>query len=90
MSEKSPWQLWKEKNPGDKARVWDLFNPKIDDVPTEIFDYRYDLCKSCPFYINLTHQCKKCGCFLVAKVQFVGQDCPIGKWEKYVDKEQSS
>ena len=51
---KSNWQLWKEKNPGDKARPWDLLNPNIKDVPIDIYKQRYGICLGCPELINLT------------------------------------
>ena len=80
MSEKSPWQLWKEKSAGDSVRPWDLVNPKIEHVDEEIRDYRYNLCLSCPSLIQLTKTCKKCGCFMTEKTKLPHASCPLGKW----------
>ena len=64
---KSNWQLWKEKNPGDKARPWDLLNPKTEYIEGAEADRRFNICKECPFLIKATNQCKKCGCFMNLK-----------------------
>lgn len=45
---------------------------------------RYDMCKSCEHLIQLTNQCKKCGCFMAAKTYLPFAECPIGKWTKVV------
>ena len=80
MSEKTPWQLWKEKTEGDKVRPWDLINPKIVHVDEEIKNYRYDMCLNCPSLIQATKTCKKCGCFMSEKTKLPHASCPIGKW----------
>lgn len=41
---------------------------------------RLDICKTCPELLRFTKQCKKCGCFLPAKVLLSNSKCPIGKW----------
>jgi hypothetical protein len=87
MSEKTPWELWKEKSDGDKVRPWDLVNPKIDHVPDDVFQYRYDLCLACPSLIKMTKQCKKCACFMNSKAKLPHASCPIGKWGAFVDVE---
>lgn len=43
-------------------------------------EQRLAICKECPFYISLTSQCKKCGCFMKAKTKITAAKCPIGKW----------
>lgn len=80
MSDKSPWQLWKEKQAGDPAKPWDLVNPNIENVDDETFKYRYDMCKACPSLIKATRQCKKCGCFMHQKAKLPHANCPLGKW----------
>jgi hypothetical protein len=81
LSEKSPWQLWKEKNAGDPVRPWDLLNPNIDRVDDDVFKYRYeDNCLKCPSLIQATKQCKKCGCFMKEKAKLPHATCPLGKW----------
>jgi hypothetical protein len=80
MSEEklNPWQEWK-KNLGD-TRPWDMINPAEKKVSLEISTKRMDICKSCPELVKLTHQCKKCGCFMALKTQLEKAECPLGKW----------
>ena len=42
---------------------------------------RYDICKSCNNFLNLTKQCSVCKCFMSIKVMLPGSSCPINKWE---------
>lgn len=62
------------------ARPWDLFNSEIGRVSPEIKQKRLDICKSCPEFINLSTQCKKCGCIMNAKTKLPNASCPLGKW----------
>jgi hypothetical protein len=80
MTQKSPWQMWKEKNSGDSVRPWDLLNPNVDRVDEETYKYRMDHCLNCPNLIKLTKTCKKCGCFMTEKSKLSHASCPIGKW----------
>lgn len=81
MTEKSKWELFKEKQAGDKVRPWDLINPNIDRVDDETFKYRYENhCLNCPSLIQLTKTCKKCGCFMSEKAKLPHANCPLGKW----------
>lgn len=80
MSDKTPWQLWKEKTEGDSVRPWDLINPNIGHVDKDVRDYRYNLCLNCPSLIKATKTCKKCGCFMSEKTKLPHATCPIGKW----------
>jgi hypothetical protein len=78
---KRPWDIWKEKHAGDPARPWDLVNPKIGRVDDETYEYRYtNHCLNCPFLIQATKTCKKCGCFMTKKAELPHASCPIGKW----------
>jgi len=43
-------------------------------------DRRYDICKSCPELIDLTKQCKQCGCIMSLKTKLQHATCPLGKW----------
>jgi hypothetical protein len=79
--EKRPWDIWKEKNAGDAVRPWDLVNPKVKRVDEETQKYRYEThCLNCPFLIQATKTCKKCGCFMTEKTKLAHASCPIGKW----------
>jgi hypothetical protein len=74
----SKWDEYK-KNLGD-TRPWDLINPNTKWAPEEVAKQRYSICQGCPELIKLTKQCKKCGCFMVAKTKLETAKCPIGKW----------
>ena len=52
-------------------------------APTEIATERITLCNSCDSLYKPTNQCKHCGCFVVAKVQFAASSCPINKWPAF-------
>jgi hypothetical protein len=62
------------------VRPWDLFNAKKPKLSEEFQKERIEICLSCTELIKLTHQCKKCGCFIKAKTQLAEARCPIGKW----------
>jgi hypothetical protein len=80
MSEKTAWQKYKESL--GETRPWDLVNPNIDKLNKEISEKRLEICKSCPEFIKLTTQCKKCGCVMKFKTTLPLAVCPIGKWHK--------
>ena len=63
-----------------ETRPWDFLNPNVKYSPDEIANARYEMCKACPEFINITKQCKKCGCFMAAKTRLESATCPIGKW----------
>ena len=58
----------------------DLVNPNTEWAEEYLSNERYSICKSCPELIKLTKQCKKCGCFMVAKTKLQLATCPLGKW----------
>ena len=62
------------------ARPWDLYNKNLGRVNEEVYNERMEICKACPNYISLTHQCTKCGCIMDAKTKLPNAVCPIGKW----------
>lgn len=53
-------------------------------VTKEVFEERYRICSSCPFYQN--NKCKICGCplldrqSLIGKLSWKSSKCPINKW----------
>ena len=73
----SKWEEWK-KNLGE-TRPWDVFNSE-NHIDQKTTDQRMDICKACPELIQLTKQCKKCGCFMELKTKLEYAKCPIGKW----------
>lgn len=73
----SSWKEWKESLDG--AAPWDLLD-KEKYADEEDAEKRFAICKVCPELIKLTKQCKKCGCFMVAKTKLAAATCPLGKW----------
>jgi len=49
-------------------------------VSKEVAVERARICASCEFLFQPTKTCKKCGCFVKAKVMLSSQLCPVGKW----------
>jgi hypothetical protein len=49
-------------------------------VSPEVQQQRLEICKSCEQYDESQQRCKKCGCFLPAKVSFALDSCPENKW----------
>lgn len=74
---KSRWQEYKEKN---GVTPLDMLNPNTKRADDDLAKQRLDICLSCPELIQLTVQCKKCGCFMSAKTKLESAKCPIGKW----------
>lgn len=73
----SRWQKYKEKN---GVTPLDMLNPNTKRIGIEKAEDRLNICKMCPEFIDITKQCKKCGCFMVAKTKLESAKCPIGKW----------
>jgi len=74
---KSRWQEYKDKN---GVTPLDMLNPMTKHVSEDLAKKRFDTCLSCPELINITKQCKKCGCFMAAKTKLEAAKCPLGKW----------
>lgn len=64
----------------DSVKPWDLFNPNKGRSEALTAMIRLDICKKCPELIDLTKQCKKCGCIMPLKVKLKEASCPLGKW----------
>ena len=62
------------------VRPWDLFNSKKVKLTPDLAGERLDICKGCEHFIQLTSQCKKCGCFMALKTKLEEAFCPEGKW----------
>lgn len=71
------WESYKEKN---GVTPLDALNPMTKKASKEESKARYDVCLSCEEFIQLTKQCKKCGCFMSVKTTLKGAKCPLGKW----------
>jgi len=74
---KSVWERYKEKN---GITPLDALNPHTKMVDEEVAEHRLSICKGCPELLQLTKQCKKCGCFMTAKTKYEAAKCPLGKW----------
>jgi hypothetical protein len=77
MDELSPWQQYKQSL--GTTRPWHILTGELR-ASDEVAKSRLDICKACPEFLNLTHQCKKCGCLMNLKVKLQDSGCPIGKW----------
>lgn len=63
-----------------KVRPWDLFNANKPRMSEELAKARMDVCSTCEHLIQMTKQCKKCGCFMPMKTKLQDATCPVGKW----------
>ena len=68
-----------ENNKKSGVSPVDLLNSN-NYTDNETAESRLNICKACPELIQLTTQCKKCGCFMSAKTKLSKAACPIGKW----------
>lgn len=69
-----------DNNSSSNVKPWDLFNVKKAKISEELKNERMSVCLGCEHLIKLTHQCKKCGCFMELKTKLSDARCPIGKW----------
>ena len=69
-----------------KTGKFDLRNIKSRFVlhDEDVIQERRDYCFNCEHFFKPTKSCKKCGCFVLAKIKFKNQKCPVGKWDRYV------
>ena len=65
-----------------KARPWDILNKNIEKLSKELQEERLSICRDCKFFVSLTQQCKKCGCYMPAKTSLPHAECPKNKWQK--------
>lgn len=78
-SDTTPWQKY-QAGIRKEVKPWDVLNPNTEWLEEDESNKRYDICKSCPELIQLSKQCKKCGCFMAVKTKLAKASCPIGKW----------
>jgi len=80
----SPWQEWKKRNAERQStgRVSPaaFINPDTEYADEATAKERMDMCLECEYLIDLTKQCRKCGCFMNLKTKLAYAECPIGKW----------
>jgi hypothetical protein len=57
-----------------------MLNPHAEHASEEKAVSRFSICSQCPELINITKQCKRCGCIMTAKTKLEKAACPIGKW----------
>jgi hypothetical protein len=60
--------------------LWSMLGINKRLATKEVAQNRYDICKSCDRFANITKQCLECKCFMKVKVTFPKSVCPIGKW----------
>jgi hypothetical protein len=74
----NPWQEYKKKL--GTTRPWDVVNPNIEKATEEEAIARYKTCLDCDRFLNITKQCKECGCVMPLKTKLKNATCPIGRW----------
>lgn len=74
---KSRWEQYKEKY---GTTPLDLLNPATRPIDENASNERLNICLVCPELIQITKQCKKCGCFMSVKTKLEASKCPLGKW----------
>lgn len=74
----NPWQEYKKKL--GETRPWDALNSNVERASEEDSKARYKTCLDCDRFLNLTKQCKECGCIMPVKTKLKLATCPIGKW----------
>lgn len=75
----SKWKEYLEKQK-NSVKPWDMINPNVPRASEELANHRYSICEGCPELIQLTKQCKQCGCFMNLKTKLEQATCPLGKW----------
>lgn len=76
----NPWKQYKNRVVSSDVKPWDFLDPNTEYAEKEVAKQRYDLCLGCPELIQITRQCKICGCFMAAKTKLKNAACPLGKW----------
>ena len=63
-----------------EVKPWHLFMASKPKLTEDLVQKRLDQCLSCEHLIQMTKQCKKCGCFMQLKTKLEKATCPLGKW----------
>jgi hypothetical protein len=53
---------------------------KNNYIDIKISNNRLLICQECPELLNITKQCKQCGCVMPLKVKLKNATCPLEKW----------
>lgn len=82
---KSNWEIYLEEKKEreerlEKVSIIDLLDKDKYSKNTEEIDKRISICEGCEYFIKMTKQCSKCGCFMKLKTRLTDARCPIGKW----------
>jgi hypothetical protein len=72
----TPWQEYRKKLSATPFGLVD----KESYTSEEEAKARLDMCNGCDRFINLTKQCKECGCFMPLKTKLKNTKCPLNKW----------
>ena len=49
-------------------------------VPQDISEARFNICKKCEHFIQDKSRCSVCGCFMEFKSKLAAAKCPVSKW----------
>ena len=60
--------------------IQDFVNGNQIFATEKIQNERWDICNGCDWLDINNQKCKKCGCFLTAKIKFNSSFCPLYKW----------
>jgi hypothetical protein len=82
---KTPWQIYLEKKHNREeelknAKLSDLINKNKYSKDKKLIDKRISICEDCEYFIKITKQCTKCGCFMKLKTRLTDAHCPENKW----------
>jgi hypothetical protein len=58
-------------------KVFDAADNSVETIALN----RFKICAKCPMK-SPRNFCRKCGCFLPAKVRSLNDSCPIGNWDQ--------
>jgi len=75
----SSWEEFKKKYKVNPLTLFDSSQPRTSPEDAE---KRLQTCFGCENFLKVTRQCKKCWCFMPAKVTLADAECPIDKWSK--------
>jgi len=82
---KSNWERYLDKKAKkeeklSKSSILDLLDKDKYSHDLEEINKRISICESCEYFIKITKQCSKCGCFMKLKTRLTDASCPIGRW----------